>query len=376
VDGSERGRAAGRGGLGVLVAAGLVLAACSRPSGAASPTPSFEPLPSAGGEPVVAVVRRVLPAVVNVTTDVLRLDEFGNPVAGRGIGTGFIVTSDGVIVTNCHVIEGASRITVSTSDAEPRRFDARVIGGDCENDLAVLDVEAQGLPTVELGDSSSLQLGQRVVAIGYALGLEGGPSVTAGIVSSLDRTIRAQDPNCSVCANGVRVYAGVIQTDAAISGGNSGGPLVDMQGRVVAINSAGSDPGQAENIGFSIPIDRAKEAIRRAIEDPLAPAAYLGVTTDTVTPDVAFQLGLSVERGALVLATIDGGPAEAAGIERGDVIIELDGRPIATRDDLGAVLEDLAPGDRVSVGLVGADGAQRRVEVTLGTRPLPVGRLP
>ena len=239
-------------------------------------------------EPVAAVVNRVLPATVNVTTDIFSADQFGNAQEGQGVGTGFIVRSDGVIVTNCHVVEGGSKITVFTSEAEPQEYDARLIGADCLHDLAVLKIDASDLPTVQLGTSSGLKLGQRVVAIGYALALEGGPTVTTGIVSSLDRTIQAQDPGCEVCPTrgnppvAYRTYSDVIQTDAAINHGNSGGPLVDMQGRVVGINSAGDD--SAENIGFAIAIDSAKDTIASSQESPLAPTAYLGISTQAVTP--------------------------------------------------------------------------------------------
>ena len=331
---------------------------------------SSAPIPESR-EPVAAVVDRVLPSVVSVTTDVFRADF----TEGQGVGTGFVV-ADGVVATNCHVIEGASRITVSTSAERPERFDARVIGGDCENDLAILDVDASDLPTVALANSDDVRLGQRVVALGYALGLEGGPTVTTGIVSSLDRTIQAQDPGCpeTACPDGVRTYPSVIQTDAAINPGNSGGPLVDMQGRVVGINTAGNDG--AENIGFAIPIDRAKPVIEEAIAEPLAAAAYLGVTTQDITPEVAFELDLPVEDGVVVLGTTGDGPAEEAGIEQGDVIRSIDGRPIDSSNTLQEVLADLDPGDTVDVELVGSDGDRRTVPVTLGTRPLPVDDLP
>jgi serine protease Do len=267
------------------------------------------------------------------------------------------------------VVPGASRISVFTSAEEPVRYAARVIGGDCEHDLAVLKVDATGLPTLRLGSSADLRLGQQVVAVGYALALEGGPSVTAGIVSSLDRTIEVQDPQCTVCSNGVRTYSDVIQTDAAINHGNSGGPLVDMRGRVVGINSAGSD--DAENIGFAIAIDSAKDTIRDAISDPLQATAYLGVSTRDVTSDLAFQLGLGVQQGALVLATLNGGPAADAGIREGDVIVDVDGRPIEAATDLGRVLDRLRPGQEVEVRVIGSDGAERTEQVTLGTKPLP-----
>ncbi|MGZ5318419.1 MAG: S1C family serine protease [Actinomycetota bacterium] len=340
-------------------------------SSSAAPAVNAGSLPSleVGKEPVTAVVQRVLPAVVNVTTDIFQPDQFGGAQQGQGVGTGFIVRSDGVVVTNCHVVEGGSKITVSTSEAEPREFDARVIGGDCLHDLAVLKIDATGLPTVQLGDSGSLQLGQRVVALGYALALDGGPTVTTGIVSSLDRTIQAQDPNCEVCDNGVRTYSDVIQTDAAINHGNSGGPLVDMQGRVVGINSAGDD--SAENIGFAISIDSAKDTIAQAQTDPLAATAYLGVSTQTVNTALAQQFNLDVDRGAYVLATTSDGPAQAAGIQEGVVIVNVAGTDISSAEDLGKVLEGLKPGQQVSVEIVTNGGASRTVDVTLGSRPLP-----
>lgn len=322
-----------------------------------------------GKEPVTAVVERVLPAVVNVTTDIFRQDALGSASQAQGVGTGFVVRSDGVVVTNCHVVEGASKITVSTSEATPREFEARVIGADCLHDLAVLKIGATGLPTVELGDSGSLRLGQRVVALGYALALEGGPTVTTGIVSSLDRTIQARDPQCDVCTNGVRTYSEVIQTDAAINHGNSGGPLVDMQGRVVGINSAGDDA--AQNIGFAISIDSAKDTIARSQADPLAATAYLGVSTQSVSGALAQQFNLGVDHGAYVLATTNDGPAQAAGIQEGVVIVGVAGTPIATAEDLGKALEGLDPGQRVSVDIVTNGGVARSIDVTLGARPLP-----
>ena len=226
----------------LIVSLALLLGACTEAatpnaSPAASPLPPLDP----GREPYAAVAERVLPSVVNVTTNIYQASPTGQPQQGKGVGTGFIVRANGVVVTNCHVVQGASRITVSTSADKPTRYDARVIGGDCEHDLAVLKIDAQGLSPLGLGSSADLRLGQQVVAIGYALALEGGPSVTAGIVSSLDRTIQVSDPQCTVCPNGIRTYSEVIQTDAAINHGNSGGPLVDMEGRVVGIDSAGSD---------------------------------------------------------------------------------------------------------------------------------------
>jgi S1-C subfamily serine protease len=263
--------------------------------------PSSEPTFASGPDAVVQVVESVLPAVVNV---VASSDQ------GQGEGTGFIVRSDGIVVTNYHVVEGASEVTVLTSDEDPVEYDARVIGGDVEADLAILDIEATDLPTVSLGDSASLQLGQQVVAIGYALGLEGGPSVTTGVVSSLTRRIVVPDPNCQECDQGQRIYAQVIQTDAAINPGNSGGPLVNLAGEVVGINSAGSN--NAENVGFAIQIDSAKDIIFRAAEDPSAPVAFMGISSGDVSdPQIQFEFDPPVEQGSLIVSLVEGGPEEA-----------------------------------------------------------------
>ncbi len=360
----------------VISMLGLIATACSIDLGAPTPDGSAQPLATVGSGKgsVPRVVQRVLPAVVNVTTDVFQPDALGNPQQGKGVGTGFIARQDGIIVTNCHVVEGATKISVFTSDENPKQFDARVIGGDCLHDLAVLKVDATGLPTVSIGSSGSLALGQSVVAIGYALALEGGPTVTSGIVSSLDRTIQAQDPGCTVCKNGTRTYTNVIQTDAAINHGNSGGPLVNLAGQVVGINTAGSE--NAENIGFAIAIDSAKETIQQAMSNPLAPSPYLGVSTQTVTSAMAFQLNLPVNEGAYVLAVTSDGPAEAAGIHAGQVIVRLNGQDVTSADDLGTILDSLDPGQTVPVDVVAPGGARKTVNVTLGTRPLPAGTLP
>ncbi|MEX2275206.1 MAG: trypsin-like peptidase domain-containing protein [Actinomycetota bacterium] len=321
---------------------------------------------AAGGDGrVVGVVRKVLPAVVNVSADT---------PAGKGTGTGFVVRSDGIIVTNYHVVEGAERLTVQTSDAEPESYDARVIGGDQEADLAVLDVDAEGLATVPIGDSDSLDLGQQVVAIGYALGLEGGPSVTTGIVSSLDRVVTAQDQNCPDCATPEqRTYTDVIQTDAAINPGNSGGPLVDLAGQVVGINTAGAGAAAAENIGFAIQINAVRETVQDAARDPLAPAAYLGVSSASASnPQVQFDVDPPTDTGAVILALTADGPAERAGIEVGDVVVGFDGTEVASSEQMGELIGERQPGDRVEIELIREDGSDDTVTVQLGSRPLPV----
>ncbi|MBI4260950.1 MAG: trypsin-like peptidase domain-containing protein [Actinobacteria bacterium] len=361
--------------LALVLALAVLLTACSggvvdqvRGSDGPSVTPTLptgsaiDPLDTSA-DPVVLVVEAVRPAVVNVTTDALRDTGVGLQ-PDQGVGTGFVVRSDGVIVTNCHVVEGASRITVITVPPEQARHEARVIGGDCDADLAVLKIDAEDLPTVPLGSSADLQLGQRVVALGYALALEGGPSVTTGIVSALDRTIQAQDPNFE---GGTRTYTDVIQTDAAINPGNSGGPLVDLSGRVIGINTAGA--GQAENIGFAIAIDAAKPVIDRAIENPSAPVAYLGVVTQDVDPGLALQFNLPVEEGAYVVEVTPDGPAEAAGIAGGHVIVGFDGEDVTASDQLGELIRDREPGDRVEVVVVVPGGDRETHVVELGVRP-------
>jgi len=348
----------------VLLLATLATAACTLGStDAAEPRavfPSSDPTFATGPDAVVEVVDRVLPAVVNV---VASSDQ------GEGEGTGFIVRSDGIIVTNFHVVEGASRVTVVTSDAEPVRYDARVIGGDIEADLAVLDIEATDLPTVPLGDSADLRLGQQVVAIGYALGLEGGPSVTTGIVSSLTRRIVVPDQNCQECDQQRRVYAEVIQTDAAINPGNSGGPLVNLAGEVVGINTAGA--GSAENIGFAIQIDAAEPIIFAAAASPSAPVAFMGIISGDVSdPQVQFQFDPVVDEGSLIVDLVSGGPAETAGVRVGDVIVVFAGEPVTGAEQLGELIRAREPGDEVQVGLVHSDGSRDVVTVTLGVNPV------
>jgi len=371
--------------IGMLAAGTLALAACTgtlAPAAAGTTAPA--PLPSVATpspytgtynpntDPVVLAVRKVEPAVVNVTTNVVEQNPFGGAQIGKGVGTGFIVRSDGIVLTNYHVVEGGMRIQVrfnSTAPADVRgkTFAARVIGGDNSRDLAVLQLEGVSadvpLPTVPLGDSARAVVGERVLAIGYALALPGGPTVTSGILSSTARTIQVQDENS---AQGQRTYQDALQTDAAINPGNSGGPLVDLNGNVVGINTAGNS--QAQNIGFAIAIDGAKPILQQALKDPAGVVAYLGVSTAPVSE---VQAGSSQSHGAVVVALAPNGPAQQAGIRAGDVIVEFDGKSVTGPDDLGTDIRALRPGDRVAVQVAGQNGSTRTVEVTLGTNPLP-----
>ena len=365
-----------------VLASGCTLTRAGGSSGSiglrsAGPSPSTPPLPSpsapivsAGETPVEAVVRAVRPAVVNVTTNLLQTSPFGGVQPGRGVGTGIVIRSDGVIVTNYHVVEGAEKITVITPPPHPQRFEARVIGGDATADLAVLKVSAQNLPTVPLGDSRTLVLGQPVVAIGYALALAGGPTVTSGIVSALGRTIKVTDPNCTQCGpSQQRTYTNIVQTDAAINPGNSGGPLLDLNGQVIGINTAGTQ--SAQNIGFAIAIDAAKPTIEHAVANPKGAVAYLGVATQDVTRGLAFQLNLPVQSGAYVASVAPGSAADKAGIKQGDVIVAFDSKPVKGQSDLGSLIHAHKPGDKATVTYVDASGARHTVTVTLGVNPLP-----
>jgi S1-C subfamily serine protease len=256
-----------------------------------------------------------------------------------------------------------------------------VIGGDCEHDLAILKIDAQGLSPLGLGSSADLLLGQQVVAIGYALALEGGPSVTAGIVSSLDRTIQVSDPQCTVCPNGVRTYSQVIQTDAAINHGNSGGPLFDLQGKVVGITSQiQSENGGSIGLGFAVPSNTVKLVSQQLIDHGKATHALLGVRVQTVPASIALRLKIAA--GAAIQNVESGSGAAKAGLKAGtktttvngkqyplggDIVVAVDGQPITSAEALRGAIDAHAPGDTVKVKVV-RSGKTRTVTATLGAR--------
>ncbi len=302
---------------------------------------------SAPGD-IRAILDKVQPAVVRINI---------GSAQGSGAGSGFIVGSDGVIVTNAHVVEGVEDITVilDGGDEEP----AEILGVDEYDDLAVVKIDRTNLPTVELGDSDALQVGDAVVAIGTALGLEGGPSVTSGIVSALERSIATEADT---------LLPNMIQTDAAINPGNSGGPLVDSDGRVVGINTAIANPGVSNNVGFAIAISSAASIIDDLGAGRDAQIAFLGVATRTLTADEAATRDLGVEHGALVVETTDGAPAAEAGIEIGDVVVEIGGREIRSMEDVAREVRRHDPDDEVEVAVV-RDGDVRTFTVVLAERP-------
>jgi S1-C subfamily serine protease len=305
------------------------------------------------------ILSKVEPAVVSIRTRTLSLGDFLKPVPGEGAGTGFIIGSDGVIVTNNHVVTGAQSIEVVFAD--DRKMPARVLGKDPTTDLAVVKVDASGLPTATLGDSDALKVGDDVVAIGNALALEGGPTVTRGIVSAENRTITAE--------NGVRLEH-VIQTDTAINPGNSGGPLVNSAGEVVGINTAVA--GDAQNIGFSIAISPAKPIIDELRQGTVRTRPFLGVKMFSLTPAIANELGLKTDKGALVADVTAGSGAELAGLRNGDVITAIDGKEVKAAEDVTSAVGAHKPGDQIKVTYRRGDDTTE-ADVKLGEKSADTG---
>ena len=283
----------------------------------------------AGQEAVVEVSLRVLPSVVNIEV------EFG--LLGAGIGSGFIYSSDGYIVTNNHVVEDATGIRVSLRDGSS--FDAEVVGTDVDTDLAVLKIDDSGLPTVDLGSSSDLVQGELAVAMGSPEGFEG--SVTSGIISALNRNIPVPDGP---------PLLDVIQTDTAINPGNSGGPLCNSMGQVIGINTAiYSQSGGYDGLGFAIAIDNAKPIIEELIANGFATHPWLGFVGSTLDPETAESFDLPVQEGAIVRRVIQDSPADVAGLQEGDIIVALDGTPVASMDEVMLEIRRREVGDTVTV---------------------------
>ena len=306
------------------------------------------------------IVAAVGPSVVSVQTRSLGLGTFRQAVPQEGAGSGFVLSPDGVIVTNNHVVDGATTITVTLADG--RKLPARVLGRDANADLAVLKVDADGLPAVKVGRSDALVVGDSVVAIGNALALDGGPTVTQGIVSALDRTISAGDQNGQ---GGSETLRHLLQTDAAINPGNSGGPLLNAAGEVVGINTAVA--GDAQNIGFALAIDKALPIINTLKTGQTPEQPFLGLSTVTLTPAIQRQLGLDVSKGAVVAGVTPGSGAELAGLSQGDVITRIGGRDVQSADDVSAAVTDRKPGDTIEITIV-RDGSTRTVTARIGRR--------
>jgi putative serine protease PepD len=347
-------------------AVGLTAAGCgnSANDGATSvvtvtrTTTAAAPAATAAGRSTADVIAGVLPGVVNVKT--VGFD------GGKSEASGVVIDRRGVIVTNYHVVRGARVLTVSFNDGRHKQpVKATVIGTAASRDLAIIRVGPSDLIPVPLGHSSQLRLGDDVLAIGFPLDLGGGPTVTQGIVSGLDRTVHAD--------NGPDLE-GLLQTDAAINPGNSGGALVDSAGRLIGINTIAATG--AENIGFAIAIDGARSVIDEIRSKPAGSQAWIGVTFDSIDSSAAaVQIGLQPDaRGAAVVAVFADSPASKAGLREGDVVVAIDGKAVRSAADMSKALAARKPGGSVVLDVLDQSGP-RRATVSLAKRPatLPGG---
>jgi serine protease Do len=276
------------------------------------------------------------------------------PLRPFGLGSGFIVSSDGFIVTNAHVVENADEVNVRLTDK--REFKAKVVGADARSDVAVIKIEAANLPTVKIGDTAKLRVGEWVIAIGSPFGFAN--TVTAGIVSAKSRENLTQDPNLDAVP--------FIQTDVAVNPGNSGGPLLNMRGEVVGINSQiFSRTGGFAGISFAIPIDYAFNVADQLMKTGHVTRGRIGVGITTVTRDLAESLGLPKAEGAVVGNVEEGSPASKAGLEAGDVILKIDGRPVEGNGDLSRTIRGMKPGTRTNL-TIWRGGKTRDVTVAVG----------
>ena len=326
------------------MAAGLALTSFSTTAPASAAPPIVD---------VPTIVARVLPAVVSITTRHIHRDAEQNQSLSRGLGSGVIVDRRGFIVTNHHVVEEADQIKVTLPDA--RTFTAKLVGADPVTDLAVIKIDGTNLPVAILGDSGRVRVGEPVVAIGNPLWIEGGPTVTAGVVSGLDRIL--EQP-------GLPMLHHLIQTDAAINQGNSGGPLVNRAGHVIGINTAIIP--SAHGIGFAIPTSMVRPVLRDLIAGRPVIRPGLGIVAVSVTPQLAFANDLKTERGVLVLQVDADGPAAAANIVAGDIIISVEGEVVPNLHAFHLVVWRRRPGDAVDIALE-RGGERIIVRASLGT---------
>ena len=284
------------------------------------------------------LVAEVAPAVVSIVVETVSYNWFWQAVPQTGAGSGIIISSDGYIVTNNHVVEGAEKVTVALSDG--RTFDATIVGTDAQTDLAVVKIDASNLSYLHFLSNSLEQLSvlDPVVAVGNALALPGGPTWTTGVVSNLGRSIEEE--------TGV-VLNDIIQTDAAINAGNSGGPLLDAAGQVIGINVAIAS--NAENIGFAISTDTAIPVVQSLITEGKVVRPWLGVSVATVTPTIQQYYNLAVDEGALIISVSSGSPAEEAGLRAGDVITKMEEEDTSTAAELTSAISSHQIGDQIEI---------------------------
>jgi len=322
--------------------------------------------------PVVVVAHNVLPSVVNISAEATirqrQVDPFFDPFGffggpdrsytSQSLGSGFVWSGDGIIVTNNHVVEGASKITINFNDG--RQMEAQLIGVDPDSDLAVLRVNTKGLSAAPIGTSSDLLIGETVVAVGNPFGLSG--SVTTGVVSATGRSVPSKEAG--------RTFTDFIQTDASINPGNSGGPLLNIEGKVIGINTA--IYAQAQGIGFAIPVDRAKKIVQDLLRYGQVRSAWIGAVTATLTPEEAKRLNLRVSKGALVARVFAESPAATAGLRSGDVITAVAGKPVDSRESFSTLTSTLPTGQPVDLAIT-RGGSSQNIQVRPGEPPANLG---
>ena len=311
-------------------------------------------MPSYDEDEVINVIEAVSKSVVNLfVRKQALLFRFGR-APREGSGSGVIIDSEGHIVTNNHVVQGANKIGVALTDG--RVLDGHVVGTCRTTDIALIKIEGKDFPFAKFADSSTVRVGQRVYAIGNALGLEGGPTVTAGIVSSLNRTLRAERG----------FFKDLVQTDAPINPGNSGGPLVNSKGEIIAINMATA--AYMDGIGFAIPVDAVKECTTDILAHGGLMQPWLGVAGATVTPGMANYYNLPVQEGVMVAQVLGGGPAEKTGLEAGDIIIKFDQTKIASIEQLVKEVRKHKVGEAISLAII-RNGKRYETETLLDKTP-------
>jgi serine protease DegQ len=322
-------------------------------------------------------VQRAMPSVVNIFSSkevrAQRHPLLNDPIFRRffgdqlpdeaqrasSLGSGVIVSTSGYVLTNHHVVEAADEIEVALADG--KKLLAKVVGNDPETDLAVLRVDAEDLPAMSFGSSESLRVGDVVLAIGNPFGV--GQTVTSGIISALGRT-----------GLGINTFENFIQTDAAINPGNSGGALIDANGNLIGINTAiFTRTGSSAGIGFAIPVSTAKMVLDQIVRSGSVTRGWIGVEVQEITPPMAESFKLSSTRGALIAGVLRGGPADKAGVKPGDVLVEVQGKPVADPAGMLNLIAALAPGQSAKVRLK-RQGQDVDATVTVGRRPKPQAR--
>ncbi|MEM3061376.1 MAG: trypsin-like peptidase domain-containing protein [Candidatus Bathyarchaeia archaeon] len=305
-------------------------------------------------EAIIKAVEKVSPSVVNVSTVKLVHYDLFRTIPLKGMGSGFIFDPKGYILTNYHVIEEAEKVQVSLTDG--KLLSGKVVGVDPSMDIAMIKVSNESLKEAKLGDSSSLKVGQFVIAIGNPFGLTGGPSITFGVVSSLNRSIKTEKG----------IIENLVQTDAAVNPGNSGGPLVDIDGKVIGMTTAIIP--FAQGIGFAIPINSIKQVLNDLMKYGKVMRPWLGIVGITMNRGLAEYFELLVDRGVLIIKVMEESPAYERDLRVGDIIKGIDGNKVDNLEDLLKELQKRKPGDKIELSVIRGD-REGLITITLGLTP-------